>query len=60
MYPEVELINNPYTQRLRVLINGKAASEYTGMERFIGEPFVYWCDKIFEAVYEECNRQPFS
>lgn len=60
MYPEVELINNPYTQRLRVLINGKAASEYTGMERFIGEPFVYWCDKIFEALYEECNRQPFS
>lgn len=55
----VEIINNPYQQRVKVLINGKAASVYSDIEKYNGEPFYYWCDRILKDIYEECNREPF-
>lgn len=60
MSKRVEIINNPYMQRLKVLINGKAVSVYSNIEKYIDEPFDYWCDKILESVYEECNGENFS
>ena len=60
MFTRVELINNPYKQQLRILINGKAISVYSNLEKFMDEPFWYWCDKILDAIYEECNGGDFS
>lgn len=59
MAVRVELINNPYIQRLQVLIDGKAVSAYSGVEKFMDEPFTYWCDKILPAVYDELNGSDF-
>lgn len=59
MIPAVELINNPYTQRLTILIDGKAVSMYSGLEKYITEPFVYWCDRILHDIFEECNQNSF-
>lgn len=56
----VELINNPYTQKLRVLINGEAVSEYSNLKKYMDEPFCYWCDRILDGIFEECNRGDFS
>ena len=60
MYSKVELINNPYEQRLRILINGEAVSVYSNLEKYMDEPFFYWCDKILQSLYEECNNGEFS
>lgn len=60
MATRVELINNPYRQQLRILINGAAVSVYSNLEKFMDEPFPYWCDKILDAIYEECNGGDFS
>lgn len=60
MAVSVELINNPYIQRLQVLIDGKAVSAYSGIEKFMDEPFTYWCDKILPAVYDELNGSDFT
>ena len=56
----VELINNPYAQRMRILINGEAVSVYSNLERYREDSFGYWCDKIFDAIYEECNESDFN
>lgn len=55
----VEITNNPYIQRVQILINGAAVSVYSNLEKFMDEPFAYWCDKILDAIYEECNRSDF-
>lgn len=60
MVTRVELINNPYRQRLRILVDGEAVSVYSNLEKFMDEPFSYWCDRILEAVHEECNGGDFS
>lgn len=60
MATKVELINNPYRQQLRILINGAAVSVYSNLEKFMDEPFLYWCDRILDAIYEECNGGDFS
>ncbi len=59
MGPRVELINNPYTQRLSILIDGTAVSVYSNLEKYMDEPFLYWCDKILDDIYEECNQSSF-
>ena len=59
MSARVELINNSYTQRMKILINGDGVSEYSGLKRYMDEPFYYWCDKILDAIYEECGRSEF-
>lgn len=59
MAAKVELINNPYEQRLKILINGEAVSVYSNLEKYIDEPFEYWCDRILDSIYEECNRGDF-
>lgn len=56
MEAKVELINNPYEQRLRILINGEAVSVYSNLEKYMDEPFCYWCDRILDGIYEECNH----
>ena len=55
MVTRVELINNPYKQQLRILMNGEAVSVYSNLEKFMDEPFSYWCDRILEG-YEEKLR----
>lgn len=60
MRTSVEILNNPYTQRLRVLINGETVSVYSNLEKYMDEPFSYWCDKILDSIYEECNGENFS
>lgn len=55
----VELINNPYTQRLQILINGESVSVYSNLEKYMDEPFTYWCDRILQTIYEECNYGDF-
>lgn len=60
MPTKVDIINNPYLQRLQILINGEAVSIYSGLEKFMDEPFVYWCDKILPAIYAELNSSSFS
>ncbi|MBR1433104.1 hypothetical protein [Ruminococcus sp.] len=57
---KVELINNPYSQKLRILINGEAVSSYSNLIKYVDEPFYYWCDRIFDDIYEECNNSDFS
>ena len=60
MLAKVELINNPYTQKLRILINGEAVSEYSNLKKYMDEPFCYWCNHILDGIFEECNRGDFS
>lgn len=60
METRVEIINNPYTQRMRILINNEPVSVYSNLEKYIEEPFCYWCDKILDAIYEEYNGSKFS
>lgn len=59
METRVEIINNPYTQRMRILINNEAVSVYSNLEKYMDEPFCYWCDRILDTIYEECNRGKF-
>lgn len=59
MYAKVDIINNPYEQKLRILINSEPISVYSNLEKFMDEPFDYWCDKILPAVYEECNGSDY-
>ena len=59
METRVELINNPYMQRLCILINEEAVSVYSNLEKYMDEPFCYWCDRILDDIYEECNRGVF-
>lgn len=55
MEAKVEIINNPYAQRVRILINGKKTSAYGTLEQYQDEPFWNWCDYIIEEVCLECN-----
>ena len=55
----VELINNPYAQRLQILINKEAISVYSNLEKYVDEPFYDWCDKILDDIFEECNQSKF-
>lgn len=59
MAVNVEIINNPYSGKLKILINGEAVSVYSNLEKFLDEPFSYWCDKVFNAISEECNGDHF-
>ncbi|MCD7764117.1 MAG: hypothetical protein LUI14_13175 [Lachnospiraceae bacterium] len=59
MEPKVELINNPYKRRLKILIDGTAVSVYSNLEKYMDEPFLYWCGRILDEIYEECNRSKF-
>ena len=60
MSREVQLINNPYSQRLSIIIDGKSISEYSNLYQYIDEPFKNWCDVILEAIDRECNGGNFS
>lgn len=59
MKTKIELINNSYTRRFQIRINGEPVSAYSNLEKYMDEPFCYWCDKIFDEIYEECNNDNF-
>ncbi|MCM1218536.1 MAG: Ig-like domain-containing protein [Lachnospiraceae bacterium] len=59
MAARVEIINNPYQQQLKILIDGQAVSVFSNLEKYTEEPFSYWCDKILDSIYEECNCSNF-
>ena len=42
------------------MINGEAVSVYSNLEKYAEEPFYYWCDRMLEDIYEECNQGKFS
>ncbi len=60
MAAKVEIINNPYLQLVQILIDGQAVSVYSNLEKFMDEPFVYWCDKILPALHDELNGSAFE
>ncbi len=59
MKRKVEVINNPYQQKVRILLDGKAVSSYSELEQYQDEPFWNWCETIIEIVYKECNYSEF-
>lgn len=59
MAVKVEIINNPYIQRMQILIDGEPISAYSTLEKFMNDSFLHWCDKILNAIYEECNGSDF-
>ena len=60
MSAKVEIVHNPYRKSLQVLINGQPVSGYSRLQQFNGECFVNWCDRILDAVSEECNGDSFA
>ena len=55
----VKIVNNSYTQRCSISFNGVSLSEYSSLRKYIDEPFHYWCDKILDKIYDECNNKNF-
>ncbi len=51
----IEMTNNPYTQDLQILIDGGAVSPYSTLKKYMDKPFEEWCDRIFDAIHQECN-----
>lgn len=59
MAPKVEIIDNPYTRQLNILVDNKPLSAYSTLEKYMDEPFHYWCEKILPAIHEELNGGSF-
>lgn len=59
MSKNVQIIFNPYQQRLRVLIDGATISAYGNLQQYMDEPFVMWCDKIMDGIRDETNGEKF-
>lgn len=51
----VRMTYNPYAQQLQILINGEKVSSYSILKKYANQPFVKWCDEIFDAIHQECN-----
>lgn len=60
MISRVEIINNPYIRKMRILINGEAPSAFGPLDKFFNEPFLYWCDRIFPELEKELNGGCFT
>ena len=60
MISRVEIINNPYIRKMRILINGEAPSAFGPLDKFFNEPFLYWCDRIFPELEKELNGGRFT
>lgn len=56
----VELICNSYNLSMRILIDGKEISQYSPIRQYQDEPIFIWCDRIFDHIYEECGRSPYT
>lgn len=57
---KVKLVNNPYLQRLSILIDGKNISPYSSLHQYMNAPFYEWCDCIFESLAKQFNGKSFS
>ncbi len=56
----VDLVSNPYTQVLRILINGEPISQYSPIQQYQDEPVWIWCDKILKDIFEECGGSAYT
>lgn len=56
----IEMTNNPYSQSLQILMDGAPVSPYSGLKKYMDKPFEDWCDKIFEAIHQECNFAKYT
>lgn len=55
MISKVEITNRPYENRLKILINGNPPSAFSPLDKFLTEPFIYWCGRIFPELEKELN-----
>jgi hypothetical protein len=60
MISKVEIINNPYVHKVKILINGNAPSAFSPLDKFMNEPFLYWCERIFPELEKELNGGKFT
>ena len=60
MTANVEIINNPYAHKMKILINGNPPSAFSMLDKFLDEPFLYWCDRIFPEIQRELNGGSFT
>lgn len=56
---QVKLVNNPYLQRLSILIDGKNISPYSSLHQHINAPFSEWCDCILDDIAKQFNDESF-
>ncbi len=56
----VKLVNNPYMQRLSILIDGKSLSPYSSLYQHMNSPFYEWCDCILDDIGKHFNGESFS
>lgn len=57
---EVKLVNNPYLQRLSIMLDGKNISPYSSLHQYINAPFPEWCDSILDGIAKQFNNEHFS
>lgn len=60
MISNVELMNKPYENKLKILINGSAPSVFSTLDKFLTEPFSYWCGRILPELEKELNGGKFT
>lgn len=60
MITKVEIYNNPYAHKVRILIDRKAPSAYSPLEKFVDEPFLYWHKRIFDELEKELNGGQYT
>lgn len=56
----VNVTHNPYTKELQVLIDNNETGSFSEIKKYNGELFIYWCDKILDVIYDECNQDDFE
>ena len=55
----VDLSNNPYLQRLSILIDDKNIPPYSDLYQYMNASFVEWCDCILDKIAEHLNGEHF-
>ena len=60
MPSRVEIINNPYANRVKILIDGNAPSAYSILDKYMNAPFLQWYARIFPEIYSELNSGSFT
>lgn len=60
MTTDVRIVNNPYAQRVKILINGNPPSAYSILDRYLNEPFLYWAWRIFDELDKELNGARYT
>lgn len=52
----IEITHNPYGRQTQILMDGSPVSSYSTLKKYMDQPFEEWCDRIFEAIHQECNH----